>query len=109
MKISTRDAFGEALAELGKEMPGFVVLDAGVSEPSRTREFAREFPSRHFNCGIAEQSLVGVAAGFAASGIPAVAASFAAFLTTRGFDQIRLLVAQPHLNVKLIGTHGGIT
>jgi transketolase len=109
VRISTRDAFGQALEELGAERDDFVVLDAGVSEPTRTRAFAGKFPDRHFNCGIAEQSLVGVAAGFAASGVPSVAVSFAAFLTSRAFDQMRLLVAQPHLNVKLVGTHGGIT
>ncbi|GAB2856430.1 transketolase family protein [Actinoallomurus bryophytorum] len=109
MRTSTRDAFGQALVELGKERPDFVVLDAAVSEPTRTWSFAQRFPDRYFNCGIAEQSLVSIAAGLAASGVPAVAVSFAAFLTTRAFDQMRLLVAQPRLNVTLVGTHGGIT
>ena len=109
MRAATREAFGRALVELAREGLEFVVLDANVSEASRTSDFAHEFPTRFVNCGISEQSMVAVAAGYAASGIPVVAASFAAFLVSRAFDQMRMLVAQPHLDVTLVGTHGGIT
>jgi transketolase len=106
---STRDAFGEALVALADEGLDFAVVDGGVSAATRTAAFARAYPDRFLNCGISEQNLVSVAAGLAWSGVPVVAASFAAFLVNRAFDQMRLQVAQPGLNVTLVGSHGGIT
>jgi transketolase len=109
MNRATRDAFGEALIALADEGRDFVVVDGGVSAATRTSAFAREYPDRFLNCGISEQNLVSVAAGLAWSGVPVVAASFAGFLVNRAFDQMRLQIAQPSLNVTLVGSHGGIT
>jgi transketolase len=106
---ATRDAFGETLVTLADEGLDFAVVDGGVSAATRTAIFARAYPDRFLNCGISEQNLVSVAAGLAWSGVPVVAASFAAFLVNRAFDQMRLQVAQPGLNVTLVGSHGGIT
>ena len=106
---ATRDAFGEALRDLGRENPRIVVVDGDVNNSTRTEWFAKEFPARFFNVGIAESNLVDVASGFAASGHVPVAASFAAFLLCNAFDQIRMGVAFPHLNVKLVGSHAGIS
>ena len=105
----TRDAFGEALRDLGSENASIVVVDGDVNNSTRTEWFAKAFPDRFFNVGIAESNLVGVAAGLAASGKIAVAASFAAFLLCNAYDQIRMGVAFPHLNVKLVGSHAGIS
>jgi transketolase len=109
VKKATRDAFGEALVALAEEGLDFAVVDGGVSAATRTSVFASAYPDRFLNCGISEQNLVSVAAGLAWSGVPVVAASFAAFLVNRAFDQMRLQVAQPGLNVTLVGSHGGIT
>jgi len=106
---ATRDAFGEALRDLGREFPQLVVVDGDVSNSTRTEWFAQAFPDRFFNVGIAESNLVGVASGLAASGKIAVAASFACFLLCNAFDQIRMSVAFPRLNVKLVGSHAGIS
>ncbi|MFN3336021.1 MAG: transketolase family protein [Thermomicrobium sp.] len=106
---ATRDAFGEALRELGREFPDLVVVDGDVSNSTRTEYFAHAFPERFFNVGIAESNLVGVASGLAASGKRVVAASFACFLLCNAFDQIRMGVAFPRLNVKLVGSHAGIS
>ncbi|MBX6342216.1 MAG: transketolase family protein, partial [Thermomicrobiaceae bacterium] len=106
---ATRDAFGEALRDLGRENQRIVVVDGDVNNSTRTEWFAKEFPDRFFNVGIAESNLIGVASGLAASGKIAVAASFAAFLLCNAFDQIRMGVAYPHLNVKLVGSHAGIS
>ncbi len=106
---ATRDAFGEALRDLGRDFPQLVVVDGDVSNSTRTEWFAKEFPDRFFNVGIAESNLVGVASGLAASGKIAVAASFACFLLCNAFDQIRMSVAFPRLNVKLVGSHAGIS
>ena len=106
---ATRDAFGEALRALGAERPDLFVVDGDVSNSTRTEWFAKDHPERFFNVGIAESNLVGVASGLAASGKTVVAASFAAFLLCNAYDQIRMSVAFPHLNVKLVGSHAGIS
>jgi transketolase len=108
-EVSIRETYGKTLVELGRENPDIVVLDADLSKSTMTQYFASEFPERFFNCGIAEQNMVGIAAGLAASGKIAYASSFAVFLPGRCFDQIRVSIAQPGLNVKLVSTHGGIT
>ncbi len=106
---STREAYGKTLVSLGRERPDLVVLDADLSKSTMTRYFAKEFPGRFFNCGIAEQNMMGIAAGLAASGKTAVASTFAVFATGRCFDQLRMCISQPRSNVKVIATHGGIT
>jgi len=108
-EASLREAYGQALVELGKENPDIVVLDADLSRSTMTNFFAREFPARFFDCGIAEQNMVSIAAGLAASGKIPFASTFAVFAPGRCFDQVRMSVAQPGLNVKLVATHGGIT
>ncbi len=105
----TRNAFGEALLELGREDPNIVVVDGDVNNSTRTEYFAREFPARFFNLGIAESNLVGVASGLAASGKTVFAASFACFIMCNAFDQLRMSVAFPNLNVKVVGSHSGIS
>jgi len=105
----TRNAFGEALLELGKIRPNIVVVDGDVANSTRTEYFAQAFPERFFNVGIAESNLVGVASGLAASGKEVVAASFAIFLLGNAYDQIRMGIAFPQLNVKLVGSHSGIS
>lgn len=109
MGKATRDAFGEALRDLGRERPEIVVVDGDVSNSTRTEWFGKEFPERFFNCGIAESNMVGVAAGLAAAGKVPFCSSFAAFLLCNAYDQLRLSVAFPGLNVKLVGTHAGIS
>jgi transketolase len=110
MKLeSTRDAYGKALAQLGRENPDIVVLDADLSKSTKTINFAKEFPDRFFDCGIAEQNMMSIAAGFAASGKIPFASTFAVFASGRAFDQLRVSIAQPGLNVKVVATHGGIT
>jgi len=106
---STRETYGRALLELGRANPDIVVLDADLSKSTMTHLFAREFPRRFFDCGVAEQNMIGIAAGLAASGKTAFAGTFAVFATARCFDQLRVCVAQPHLDVKVVATHGGIT
>ncbi len=106
---STREAFGIALAELGGEYPDIVVLDGDVNNSTKTDYFAKKFPERFFNMGIAESNLVSAAAGMAASGKRAWLASFACFVTCNGFDQMRMSVAFPCLDVKVVGTHAGIS
>src|SRR6516162_3137244 len=106
---STREAFGLALAELGEKYKDIVVLDGDVHNSTRTDFFAKKFPERFFNVGIAESDLVGIASGMAASGKRAWAASFACFLMCNAYDQLRMSVAFPCLDVKLVGTHAGIS
>ena len=108
-KKATRQSYGEALAELGKENEKIVVLDADLSMTTKTCIFAKEFPDRFFDVGIAEQNLMGVAAGLANSGFIAFASSFAVFATGRGYDQIRNSIAYPNLNVKICASHSGVT
>ena len=105
---STREAFGNALAEAGAD-ERIVVIDGDVNNSTYTNKFAAEYPERFFNAGIAESNLVGIAAGLAASGKTPVAASFSTFLLSNAFDQIRMGVAFPNLNVKLVGSHAGIS
>jgi transketolase len=106
---STRDAYGKALVELGKKNPDIVVLDADLAKSTKTITFAKEFPGRFFDCGIAEQNMMSIAAGLAASGKVPFASTFAVFASGRCFDQLRVCIAQPSLNVKVVATHGGIT
>lgn len=105
----TRDAFGEALKELGQLNHNLVVVDGDVGNSTRTQYFGEAFPDRFFNVGIAESNLVGVASGLAAAGKDVVAASFACFLLCNAYDQIRMGVAFPQANVKLVGSHSGIS
>jgi transketolase len=107
--IATRDAYGQALLELGRENPRVVVLDADLSGSTKTALFAREFPERFFNAGIAEANMIGMAAGLAAGGMMPFASTFAVFAAGRAFEQIRQSVAYPRLNVRVVATHGGIT
>jgi len=107
--VSVREAYGKALAELGRQNPDIVVLDADLCRSTMTHFFASEFPERTFDCGIAEQNMVGIAAGLAASGKIPFASTFAVFIPGRCFDQVRMSIAQPRLNVKLVTTHSGIS
>jgi transketolase len=106
---STREAFGLALAQLGDTYPDLVVIDGDVHNSTRTEHFAKKFPERFFNVGIAESNMVGVAAGLASSGKRAWVASFACFVMCNAFDQLRMSVAFPNLDVKVVGTHTGIS
>lgn len=108
-KIATRESYGRTLAELGKEHEDFLVLDADLAGSTKTAVFRKAFPERHLNCGIAEQNMVGVAAGIAATGRVAFASSFAMFAAGRAYEQIRNSVGYPQLNVKIAATHGGIS
>lgn len=107
--LSARDAYGRTLLELGRENEDIVVLDADLSESTRTSLFAARFPERHFEMGIAEANMIGTAAGLASCGKIPFASTFAVFATCRAFDQLRMSVAYPKLNVKVVATHGGIT
>lgn len=109
LEASTREAYGKTLVELGTENRDIVVLDADLSASTMTRLFAREFPQRFFDCGIAEQNMMGIAAGLAASGKTVFASTFAVFASCSCFSQVRLSIAHPRLNVKIVATHGGIT
>lgn len=106
---ATRESFGMALCELAKTNKDIIVLDADLAAATKTSIFKKEFPERFRDCGIAEGNMMGVAAGLAASGKIPVAASFAMFATGRAFEQIRNSVAYPHLNVKIAGSHAGIS
>src|SRR3990170_5496452 len=109
MGLPTRDAYGQALVEVGRANSNIVVLDADVSGSTKSRAFAKDFPSRFFNFGIAEANLVSAAAGFASCGKVPFASSFSTFLMCKAYDQLRMSVANPHLNVKLCGSHSGIS
>jgi transketolase len=108
VKISTRAAYGDALCEFGKN-PKVVALDADVSSCTMSEVFAQKYPERFFNVGIAEANMIAMAAGFATTGKIAFCHSFAMFTAGRGYDQIRNSIAYPHLNVKIIGSHAGLT
>ena len=108
-KIATRDAYGKTLVKLGESYPELVVLDADLSKSTKTADFAKVFPERFFEVGVAEQNLMGTAAGLAAAGKIPFASSFAIFATGRAFEQIRNTIAYPHLGVKIAATHAGIT
>lgn len=109
LEMSTREAYGNALLELGKENENIVVLDADISRSTMTRLFAMKFPRRFFDCGIAEQNMMGIAAGLAASGKTVFASTFAVFASARCYDQVRMSIAQPRQNVKIVASHSGIT
>src|SRR5437016_2536594 len=106
---ATREAFGDALAKLGDEYPDLVVLDGDVHNSTYTDRFGKKFPERFFNVGIAESNLVSAASGLAASGKRAWLASFACFVMCNAYDQLRMSVAFPQLDVKVVGTHAGIS
>lgn len=106
---ATRDAFGRALEALGAEHTDLVIVDADVSNSTRTEWFGKKYPDRFFNIGIAESNLVGVAGGLASAGKMSLIASFAAFVTCNAYDQLRMSVAYPRLNVKVVGSHAGIS
>ncbi len=108
-KIATRDSYGAALVELGKEHPEVVVLDADLAAATKTGAFRKAYPDRHFDCGIAEANMMASAAGMAAMGLIPFASSFAMFAAGRAFEQIRNSIGYPHLNVKIGATHGGIS
>ena len=108
-KIATRESFGKALVELGKENKDVVVLTADLAGATKTRLFEKEFPDRFINVGIAEQNMIGISAGLATTGKIPFASTFAMFAAGRAYDQIRNSVAYPKLNVKICGTHAGIT
>ncbi len=109
VKKATRESFGEALCALAETNPDIVVLDADLAEATKTGIFKKQYPDRFFDCGIAEQNMVGIAAGLAACGKIPFAASFAMFAAGRAFEQVRNSVGYPHLNVKIAGSHAGIS
>ena len=108
-KIATRDSYGNALAELGKEYKNLVVLDADLAGATKTSVFQKAFPDRHIDCGIAEANMTGIAAGLATCGKIPFASSFAMFSAGRAFEQVRNSIGYPHLNVKIGATHAGIS
>ncbi len=107
--LYSRDFYGKALVDLGRERKDIVVLDADLSGSTRTAKFRDEFPDRFFNIGVAEQNLMGISAGLASCGFTVFASSFAIFATGRPWDQIRNTICANHLNVKIVATHAGIT
>ena len=108
-KIATRDSYGNALVELGKEHEEIVVLDADLAGSTKTGVFRKAFPERHFNIGIAEANMAGIAAGFAACGKVPFFSSFAMFAAGRAYEQVRNAIGYPQLNVKIGATHAGIS
>ena len=106
---ATRDAYGEALRELGAKHDDIVVLDADLAKSTKSAYFGEEFPDRFFNVGIQEANMVGMAGGLASCGKVPFISSFACFVILKGFDQLRMAVAYPKLNVKVVGSHGGIS
>lgn len=108
-KIATRESYGNALAELGKEHEDIVVLDADLAAATKTGVFKKAFPKRHIDCGIAESNMMGVAAGIATTGKVPFASSFAMFAAGRAFEQVRNSIGYPKLNVKIGATHAGIS
>ena len=108
-KIATRESYGEALAALGEEYKDIVVLDADLAGATKTSVFKKKFPERHFDCGIAEGNMMGIAAGLAAAGKIPFASTFAMFAAGRAFEQVRNSIGYPHLNVKIGATHAGIS
>lgn len=109
VKIATRDSYGNALVELGKEKDNLVVLDADLAAATKTGTFKKEFPERHIDCGIAEADMMGIAAGLATCGKVPFASTFAMFAAGRAFEQVRNSIGYPHLNVKIGATHAGIS
>ncbi len=109
MGAATREAYGAALAELGRTDPGLIVLDADLAKSTYSVKFAKEFPERFFSVGIAEANMIGIASGLALSGKLVFASSFAVFICDKGYDQLRMSVAYPRVNAKFCGSHGGIS
>ncbi len=108
-KIATRESYGEALVELGKEHENLIVLDADLAGATKTGTFKKVFPERHIDCGIAEADMAGIAAGLAACGKVPFMSSFAMFAAGRAYEQVRNSIGYPHLNVKIGATHAGIS
>ena len=108
-KIATRESYGNALVELGKEHDDLIVLDADLAGATKTGIFKKAFPDRHIDCGIAEADMMGIAAGLATTGFVPFASTFAMFAAGRAFEQVRNSIAYPHLNVKIGATHAGIS
>lgn len=108
-KIATRDSYGNQLKELGKQYDNLVVLDADLAGATKTSIFLKEYPDRHVNCGIAENNMVGVAAGMSTTGLVPFISTFAMFAAGRSYEQIRNSIGYPNLNVKIGATHGGIS
>jgi transketolase len=108
-KVATRDAYGDALVGLGKKRNDVVVLDADLSGSTKTAKFAKVFPDRFFNIGIAEQDMMGTAAGLAVAGKLPFVSTFAIFATGRAWEQVRQSICYPNLNVKIVASHSGIT
>ncbi|MDX2267368.1 MAG: transketolase C-terminal domain-containing protein [Bryobacter sp.] len=106
---ATRESFGKALVALGHANPNVVVCDADLSKSTYTHLFAKEFPQRFFQCGIAEANMVALGAGLASAGKIPFVASFAAFVINKGFEQLRVTAAYPNVNLKVVGTHSGIS
>jgi len=109
MGMATREAFGRTVVELGRQNKDIVVLDADLSKSTYTHFFAKEFPERFFECGIAEANMIGIGAGLASSGKIPFASSFSCFAINKGFEQLRVAVAYPNVNLKVVGTHSGIS
>lgn len=109
MKMATREAYGQAISELGKTNPNIVVLDADLSKSTKSADFKKVAPERFFNMGIAEANMIGTAAGLSTCGLIPFASTFAMFAAGRAFEQIRNSVAYPKLNVKIVASHAGIT
>ena len=108
-KIATRDSYGNALVELGKEHENLIVLDADLAGATKTGMFKKAFPDRHIDCGIAEANMTGIAAGLSTCGYVPFASSFAMFAAGRNYEQVRNSIGYPHLNVKIGATHAGIS
>ena len=108
-KMATRDGYGKALVELGKDHADLVVLDADLAGSTKTGMFGKAYPDRHFNCGIAEADMMSVAAGLASTGLTPFASSFAMFASGRAYEQIRNSIGYPGLNVKIGASHGGMS
>lgn len=108
-KVATREGFGKALVELGKQRDDFIVMDADLAAATKTGMFKKEFPDRFYDCGIAEQNMIGIAAGIAATGKRVIVSSFAMFAAGRAFEQVRNSIGYPHLPVIIGATHAGIS
>jgi transketolase len=109
MGVATREAYGQALVEVGRKNPNVVALDADLAKSTFSAKFQKEFPGRFFTVGIAEANMVGIASGLALSGKIPFASSFSVFLVDKGYDQLRMCVAYPHVNAKFVGSHSGIS
>lgn len=109
VKKATREGYGSGLLKLGEKYDDFIVMDADLAAATKSGVFKKAFPERFYNCGIAEQNMIGIAAGIAATGKKVFVSSFAMFAAGRAFEQIRNSVGYPHLNVKICATHAGIS